>query len=166
MAKAFGYGKLECHDIRLSLSKTVEEYIAFFKKEISSWGENVLCKKDWDYGKRIEVATLMAIRSEHTDKEVEMPDMKHETGEFKPNGKPVTENQFEIVKRNFQTLKEKLDDSILQSDVEEEQTSNIGQATRRETKNKEKKKDWQGTKLRMSGNKNRKKKMIRMLPKL
>ena len=137
MAKAFGYGKLECHDIRLSLRKTVEEYIAIFKKVISSWGENVLCKEDWDYGKRIEVATLMAIRSEHTDKEVEMPDMKHETGEFKPNGKPVTENQFEIVKRNFQTLKENIDNVILQSDEEEERQARFAEQREETLKQKE-----------------------------
>lgn len=125
MAKAYGYGKLKCHDIRTSLKKTVEEYIEIFKEEISRWGRDVVGKAEWDYDRRIEVATLMAILKEHTDDEVRMPEMKYNTGEMKSDGKPETVNQFTLIKRNFQTLTEETDISTMQSEVEEERQARL-----------------------------------------
>jgi len=140
MAKAFGYGKLKCHNIQLSMGKSVEDYIAIFKEEISRWGTDILEKENWDYGKRIEVATLMAIRREHSNDEVKMPEMKHETGNVKEDGTPVTENQFTLIKRNFQALTENLDISSLQSDEEEERQARFAKQREETQKQREEEK--------------------------
>ena len=120
MAKSFGYGKLECSDIKLNLKNTIDEYIAAFKCEMQKWGKEVHHDNNWDYDKRIEIATLLAIKKEHSNEDVRMLEMQKPTGKIRSDGKPQTENEFLNVKKNFQVLNENLDVSSMQSDLEEE----------------------------------------------
>lgn len=113
LAKSFGYGKLKCckkEDIKLTgLTKSVDDFIQCFKDEIHRWGQKVLNNSTWNLDESTEVATLKAIRKDHTNAEVRMLEMKRPTGRKKDNGKDDFENEYDNIKdkKNFQILKEK-----------------------------------------------------------
>lgn len=114
MAKGFGYGKLKCSEIKLSLEGSVDDYIACFKAEMNRWGKEVLQKPNWNYDTRFEITSFMAIRKEHSDSQVRMIEMRKDSGDRKSNGDPIYKNEYSEVKKHFLLLAEDVDDSARQ----------------------------------------------------
>jgi len=91
LAKGYGYGKMEIHNVRLQgLKKTVEEYLAAFEKEMNQFLGN---GKKWN--EKIEVLYLLQILSEHKPS----PDL---------GVMDMNQREFRNAKRNssFDTLQE------------------------------------------------------------